>query len=255
MPWYATWTIAADGVRSTTARELGVQRRIGWLDKFALTSHFAGVPELATAELHVFPGGYFAAAPVGEDRFSLNLIVDRGRLRQRVGDWDGFFAEHLERVPELHERMQGATRVAPVRGTGPLAFRTDRQTFDGAALLGDACGYIDPMTGEGIYFALRGAEVLATELDAALHARSTQARDLAAYVRARRREIGPRLVLSKLLQRGVRHPAIARKVLSTLQTWPGIADLLVSTAGDYVPLRELWRPTVWRHALCGGGSR
>jgi 2-polyprenyl-6-methoxyphenol hydroxylase-like FAD-dependent oxidoreductase len=79
----ARWTVGADGVRSNVARELGVQKRISWLDKVALTTHYEGVELLPTAELHVFAGGYFAAAaPVDGGLFSLNLIVDRAMLRE-----------------------------------------------------------------------------------------------------------------------------------------------------------------------------
>ena len=53
----------------------------------------------------------------------------------------------------LGERLSRGRRVDPVRGIGPLATRTSQQTFDGAALVGDACGYVDPVTGEGIFFA------------------------------------------------------------------------------------------------------
>ena len=250
----ARWTVGADGVSSRVARELGVQHRVPWLDKLALTTRYRGVPELDSAEVHVFPGGYFAATAVEDGLFSLNLVVDRACVRERAGSWDEWFAEHLARVPELAERMQHAQRVDRVRGIGPLAFRTREQVFDGAALCGDACGYVDPMTGEGIWFALRGAELLAGELTAAIHAGATQGSALRGYVRARRREIGPRLFVSSLLQRGLRHEGVARTVLGALQRRPGLADLLVSFSGDYVRFRELLRPGVWQAALARGDA-
>lgn len=249
----AHWTIGADGVRSVIARELGVQRRIPWLDKFALTTHFEGVPALSTAELHVFPGGYFAAAPVGSDTLSLNLVVDRHRLRERRDSgWDAFFAEHLAQVPELAERLAAARRTAPVRGIGPLAYRTTAQVFDGAALVGDACGYVDPMTGEGIYFALRTSELLASAIDRALSTRrnAREGRSLRGYARSRRRELAPRLLLSKLLQHGLRSEGIARRLFAALETRRGLADLLVSFTGDYVRFRDAVRPDVWWRAIC-----
>ncbi|MCA8942158.1 MAG: NAD(P)/FAD-dependent oxidoreductase [Planctomycetes bacterium] len=245
----ARWTVGADGVRSRAARELGVQRRIGWLDKFALTSRFSNVTTASTAEVHMFPGGYFAAAPVEEGTLSVNLIVDRGRLRERDGDWDDFFAEHLARVPEFAERLQAAVRTDPVRGIGPLAYTTTAQTAPGIALVGDACGYVDPITGEGVYFALRGAELLAEGLETALHQPAAEARTMRRYTRARRHEIGPRLWVAKLLQRGLRHEGITRRVLGALESRPGLADLLVSFTGDYVRFRDVLRPGVWRRAL------
>lgn len=252
----ARWIIGADGVRSVVARELGVQRRIPWLDKFALTTHFGKVPALTTAELHVFPGGYFAAAPVGADTLSLNLVIDRDRLRQRCSSWDEFLGQYLTRVPELAERLSGSIRISPVRGVGPLAWRTTAQTFDGAALVGDACGYIDPMTGEGIYFALRTAQLLADDLERAMSREPAAApgHALRRYARARRREIGSRAMLSKLLQVGLHHEPVARLVLRALERHRGLAELLVSFSGDYVRFRDALRPSVWWRALTLRGS-
>jgi flavin-dependent dehydrogenase len=178
----------------------------------------------------------------------LNLVVDRARLGDPRTGWDGFFAEHLGRVPELKERMAGARRVAQVRGVGPLAWRTSAKAVDGAALVGDACGYVDPITGEGIWFALRGAELLARDLGAAVAERSGSRRAVRRYLRARRLEIAPRLLLAKLLQRGLRHQGLAKRALALLERRPGLSDLLVSVTGDYVPLRELLRPGVWWRA-------
>jgi flavin-dependent dehydrogenase len=121
--------------------------------------------------------------------------------------------------------------------------------FDGAALVGDACGYVDPVTGEGIYFALRGAQLLAPVIEGALQSGEVRAGALRAYARARRAEIGPRLLAARLLQRGLRHPWLVERVLALLAARPRLADLLVAVAGDYVPGLELLRPSVWWHAL------
>ena len=235
-PWTvsARHVVGADGLRSTVAEELGVRRRIPWLDKFALVTRYRGVAELPTAEVHLFPGGYFAAAPVEDGEFSVNLIVDRARLADRSGDWDAFLAAHLERVPEFAERLTGATRVEPVRGVGPLAWTTTRQAVPGAVLVGDACGYVDPITGEGIWFALRGAELLAESLEAALHAPAQERVALGRYVKMRGRVVGPRLFMARMLQRGLRSEGVARRVFGALAARPGLTGVLVSVTGDYV---------------------
>ncbi|MEZ5962946.1 MAG: NAD(P)/FAD-dependent oxidoreductase [Planctomycetota bacterium] len=248
----ARMVVGADGLRSRVARELGVQRPMAWLDKLALTTRYVGVPRQECAQVHFFPGGYFAATTVDEDVFSLNLVVDRARVGERTGDWNAFLASHLDRAPRLAEILQGAQRIDSVRGCGPLAMATTAQTFDGAALVGDACGYVDPVTGEGIFFALRGAQLLAPVLIEALADGDLRRRALSPYVSARRREFGPRLRLAKLLQRGLRHPRVVDRVLALLSARPRLADLLVSVTGDYVPGRELLRPGVWWRALRRG---
>ncbi|MCA8948166.1 MAG: NAD(P)/FAD-dependent oxidoreductase, partial [Planctomycetes bacterium] len=100
----ARWVVGADGVHSRVARELGVQRTVPWLDRFALVTHFRGVEPAPFAEVHLFPGGFFAATTVDDELFSMNLIVPRAVLRgsERGADgWDGFFAGALARAPRL----------------------------------------------------------------------------------------------------------------------------------------------------------
>lgn len=250
----AAWTIGADGLRSRVARELGVQRAVPWLDKIALTTRYSGVSWGNSAEVHFIEGGYFACTAVDGGLVSLNLILDRERyLLARMGRVDLLDAQ-LARAPALAERLGRGTRVDPVRGIGPLSAVTTRQTFDGAALVGDACGYVDPITGEGIFFALKGAQMLAASLVEALHARRNDWNALRRYALGRKREIEPRAAFGMLLQRGLRHPRIVRSAMRLLEDRPELVDVLVSVTGDYVPLRELARPKLWRRVL-GTASR
>lgn len=243
----ARWVIGADGVHSRVAKAMGVQRRTAWLDQFALVSHFAGITPLPTAEVHLFRGGFFAATTVDEGLFSVNLVVPRDRLRARASaDWDEFAQQHARLCPVFAARLASGTRTAPWRGTGPLAFATTAQTFPGLALVGDACGYVDPLTGEGIYFALFAARALAAALTAALHDPHQEAAAMAAYRLARRREIGPRLQASMALQRALRHPWLVRAFLRQAAHWPALADLVVTLSGDTIHPRDLLRPSFWR---------
>lgn len=243
----ARHVVGADGVHSRVAKALGVQRKIGWLSQFALVAHYAGVPSRPRADVHLLPGGFFAATTVDDGLYSLNLVLPQQALGKRTAaDWDAFVDEYAAQAPALAERLQGGTRLAPWRGCGPFGFRTTTPTLPGAWLCGDAAGYIDPLTGEGIYFALFGARSLGTQLAAALHEPASEAEAMAAYRAARRRELAPRMAASKLLQRAIRHPWLVGPFLGLLGRWPGLADLLVTMTGDTVHPRELWRPGFWR---------
>jgi flavin-dependent dehydrogenase len=241
----APFTVGADGLRSRVARLLGVQRSIPWLKKFALLTRYDGVEVDDCAELHFFPGGYFVGCPVDGGLFSLNLIIDQRQLKRSRYRAEEFLHRQLQLCPPLAHKLASARRVDPIRGFGPLAGSTSRQVVDGAALVGDACGHVDPVTGEGIFFALQGAADLARSLTTALHAGRRDHLALTSYLRARRRKILPRLRFGRLLQRGMRHPLAVRSLLQLLQSHPRLADILVTITGDYAPLRELARPSVW----------
>lgn len=250
----ARFTIGADGLRSAVAGALGVRRPIAWLQKLALTTRYAGVRAGDQAEVHFFPGGYFVAHLVDQHLFSVNLVVDTAVVRGSGLDPTAFFEREIGTCPRMHARLAGAQRIDPVRGIGPLAYTTSRQTFDGAALVGDAAGYVDPVTGEGVFIALRGAELLAESLAIALHAGRTDAASLRPYLAGRRREIVPRTVLARLLQRGLRHDWLVEAALGWMQRHRSAGDLAVSLAGDYVPLSELARVSVWRAVLRREGA-
>jgi flavin-dependent dehydrogenase len=244
----ARWTVGADGVHSRIAKAMGVQRRTPWLDQFALVAHFAGVSPLPTAEVHLFPGGFFAATTVDDGIFSVNLLLPRKWLHdRRTTDWDTFVQENAAALaPDFAARLAGKQRTTPWRGIGPFAHTTTAQTFPGLALTGDACGYVDPLTGEGIYFALFAARALGTALTEVLHGTRGEEAAMAGYRAARRREIGPRLAASTALQRLLRHPWIVRAFLRKAGNWPLLADLVVTLSGDTIHPRDLLRPSFWR---------
>jgi menaquinone-9 beta-reductase len=241
----ARWTIGADGLNSLVAREQGVHERIPWLDKLALVTRYTVDSVSDGAEVHVFDGGFFAACPVDARTLTVNLVVDRTRGRRRDVGAAELFESCLPLAPSLQQALARATRVEPLRGLGPLACRTRAQVFDGAALVGDACGYVDPITGEGIYLALRGAALLEPVLASALHERASGAAALADYARARRREFAPRFALALALQRGLRSVRLARLVLGRLERHPELADLLLALTGGGVGPADLLRPAFW----------
>ncbi len=239
-------TIGADGVHSRVARDLGVQRPSRWLDRFALVARFHGVAPRAAAEVHFVPRAYFAATTVDDGSFHLNLLVDRPALRHKHGDVDAFVREHLQSAPELERRLQGAERIGTWRGIGPLAFSTSQQAWKTVALVGDACGYVDPLTGEGIYFALHGARSLAQAIVESLERPADAAAAMRRYAIRRRREVGPRMILAAAIQRGLRHEAIVRLAVRCLASWPRLCDLLVNVTGDAVHPKDLLLPSFWR---------
>lgn len=247
----SAFTIGADGVRSRVARELGVHRPTPWLDKLALVTRYEHVPWGAFAEAHFYDGGYFACAPVDGGLLSLNAVVDRRAYLEAGLTPEEFLTRRLVAVPELRERLAAGRRCDPIRGIASMAGSTTQQIFDGAALVGDAAGYVDPVTGEGIYIALRGSQLLAPVLADALRRRDRSQRSLDAYRTARRRELLPRRWSGLLLQRLLRSPMAKEAGIRILARNPGLADLAVSATGEDLPLRKLLLPSAILRAFGG----
>jgi flavin-dependent dehydrogenase len=129
-----------------------------------------------------------------------------------------------------------------VRATGPFASSARRAWVSGAALVGDAAEFFDPFTGEGIYTALRGGELLASMVADSLIAEKSADDALNEYEIARRKEFSGKWTVEKLVGAAVAFPALINRAANVLSRRRDMADLLVGVTGDFVPAREVLRP-------------
>lgn len=236
--------VGADGLRSVVGRRLGLVKSRRWPRRVALVAHFAGVRGVGSyGEMHGAANGYVGLANVGGGRTNVAAVVPAAGARSINGDpaafLDGWIAGH----PHLRARFSDAVRVTPVMATGPFAVHARRAWAPGAALVGDAADFFDPFTGEGIFSALRGAELLASSLTPAAlgDAASTDAA-LAGYDVARRRAFGGKWRVEQLIGLAVGSPALMNRAARALASQPAMADLLVGVAGDFVPPSTVLRP-------------
>src|SRR5829696_2911592 len=237
--------VGADGLRSLVARRLGLERRAPWPRRLALVAHFRGVRELGPlVEMHVERDGFVGVADVGGGLANVSLVVPMRNARDAGGDAAGFLDRWLARRPQLAHRFANAERASPVRATGPFASHARRAWSPGAALVGDAADFFDPFTGEGIYAALRGGELLAPFAIEALGATSARAADraLARYHRARRSEFAGKWIVERLIAAAVGWAPAMNYFSRTLEARKDMADLLVGVTGNFVPAREVLRP-------------
>lgn len=250
--------VGADGLRSVVARRLGLARQARWPQRIAFVAHYLGVRGMGDCgEMHVAAEGYCGLADVGHGVTNVAIVVPAAAARAGGGDVSGFFDRWLRAHPALASRFSGATRVSKVRATGPFASRAVRAWAPGAVLVGDAADFYDPFTGEGIYAALRGGELLAPHLLLAIAAPDGRTADaaLAAYDRARRAEYSSKWRVEQLVAIGVAVPALFNRVARLLARRQTLADLLVGVAGDVVPHREVLRPSFLLRLLLPTGIR
>jgi menaquinone-9 beta-reductase len=239
----ARLTIGADGLRSLVARGIG-RRRHGHPRRLAFVAHVDGVTGMGdSAEMHVGRQGYVGLNPIGGGRTNVALVVPAERGGEARGRMESFLLEALRAFPGLHERVAAGALARRVLATGPFAAWSGRVTVDGAALVGDAADFFDPFTGEGIYSALRGAELLAEAAAAALERPgAVTAGSLAGYRRARRRAFAGKWAVERLIGYGMLFPALFDRAVARLGRRAGMADTLIGVTGDFVPARQVLNP-------------
>jgi flavin-dependent dehydrogenase len=252
----APLVIGADGLRSVVGRRLALTRTRRWPKRLALVAHYEQFGDVTTwGEMHVERDvGYVGLAAVDAGLTNVAMVVPARYARLVSADRTAFFERWLAERPQLAPRVRGARRVSPVLATGPFASHARRAWAPGAALVGDAADFFDPFTGEGIYAALRGGELLAPFARAALGAETRRDADdaLAAYERARRAEFRGKWIVERLISSAVGFAPAINHFARTLESRKDMADLLVGVTGDFVPAREVLRPSyllnLFRHS-------
>jgi geranylgeranyl reductase family protein len=234
----AACVVAADGLNSTVVRGLRLRRKALWPPRLGLVAHLRGVawPEDA-GQMWIGRHSYVGVAPVGESLLTVGLVRDVPR--GRVGASHKALHHGLAPFAELSRRLAGAEILEPVQGIGPLAQGVRATSGRGWLLVGDAAGFLDPLTGEGLFRALRGAHLAADAVDRAL---GGDRQAFQSYQRARRRAFAAKERLTGLIQLFVRVPGLMNYVVARLQQRPAMARRLARVLGDLEPAdtADLW---------------
>ncbi len=228
------WLLGADGARSRVSQEIAVERGVGMLRRLGLVAHYEGIPDLVkSGEMHVGPGWYVGLAPLAGNRLNVGMALplsgDRRPAEER-------FAAAIEGIPAVAERLRGRARLTPIIGASPIGHRVRRAAGPGWMLVGDAAGFIDPFTGEGIYRALRSARAAAEALDELDEAASAR------YLAARRRAFAAKDALTWLVQGMLASPPLMGYALRRLASRPATAEKLGSALGDCRPASDALSP-------------
>jgi geranylgeranyl reductase family protein len=221
----ARLVIAADGRGSRIASSLRLSRFARAPRRWAYGAYFEGVDALtARGEMHIRDGGYIGVAPLPGG--ITNVCVVRANPR---GSHAHVIGQALAADPLLAQRFARARPISPTTVLGPLAVDGSAAGCPGLLLAGDAAGFVDPMTGDGLRFALNGgalaAEAALRELQSGVPAwRSLEAARARAFAAKWRVNRALRAVV------GSRHALGMAAVVA--RHWPGSVGYLIGVAGD-----------------------
>lgn len=234
--------IGADGLHSVTARLLGGRIREP-LRRYGFVAHVADVGELgATAEMHVQRGLYVGLNHISGGVTNVAVVASRRLALEARGNPARFWLDALARFPAVRDRVRADRIVRAVLTSGPFAVRSRRIVAPGALLIGDAAGFFDPFTGEGVCTALREAELAApVAIDALAAAALPDAASLEPYRLARRRAFRGKWAVERLIGYGMLAPALFDRAIGRLER-RGLSHTLIGVTGEILPASAVLNP-------------
>jgi geranylgeranyl reductase family protein len=229
------WLIGADGARSRVSQRVARERGMGMLRRLGLVAHYEAVPELADhGEMHVGRDWYVGLAPLSGGRLNVGMALPLDGERRPAEER---FQAAIDGIPAVAERLHGRRRLTPIRGASPIAHRVAGIAGRGWMLVGDAAGFIDPFTGEGIYRALRSARAAAEALDIGDDEGAAKR-----YRVARRDAFAAKDALTWLVQGMLAARPVMGYALRRLAARPRLATQLGSALGDLRPASDALSP-------------
>ena len=180
----STFLIGADGRNSWVAHRLGLALP-GKADKYvAFQTHLRGARGVkGNVQIHCFPGGYAGLVGLGGESANLCFVVENSNTTKKGISLEALLENHLYKNISLRESLKGSEIVGKLRSTYPVHLPPRRSYGDGYLLVGDAARVSEPVTGEGVYFALRSGILAAKVMDLAFKRGNGSAEQLACYLR------------------------------------------------------------------------
>jgi flavin-dependent dehydrogenase len=232
--------VGADGIRSLVARSAGVARPARLPPRIGLTYHLADPDDRSRdARIRVLPDGYVGIAPVPGGRVNIGIVLGpswKARLAKEGAE--AVTRSIVRAVPAADD--PGAWREGRlcdrIEGASPLGHRVTRRAGLGERagrgwlLVGDAAGFLDPFTGEGLHRALVSAELAVRAIG-----RPGPVPDLGAYEAAMDRRFFGKDVVSALVQTFLARPALFEYAARRLASRARVRATMGLVMGDLVP--------------------
>lgn len=243
--------VGADGLRSRVRTALGWDASRSRPRRYAVVGHFrlpAGQAPTPEVEVVLCAGMEAYVTPLGGGEALVALLGGRALMRSFAGDLAGGYERAVWRQDRLCRLLAGAELLPGVRATGPFAVRAKRVAGDGALLVGDAAGFLDPITGEGMASALLQARAAARVIDKALVDRGRL--DLSRYTAEHRQITRTGNMLTWVALGLCTFPRLTPRAMAGLQARPGLFGKLLAVNCGYAGVRSI-APRDWLALVCG----
>ncbi|MEO8230242.1 MAG: FAD-dependent monooxygenase [Chloroflexota bacterium] len=241
----ARLVVGADGIRSVVARSLGVTRPARLADRIGLTVHLAdpAANGLRDGRMRILHDGYVGIAPVPRGRVNVGIVLGRSWRQalaesgaQRVVEQ---IVAAIPPTPDDPAEWRTGARCDTIAGAAPIGHRVTRRAGPGWYLVGDAAGFLDPFTGEGLHRALVSAELAAAAIDAELAGRTASA---GGYERAMRDGFAAKDRVSWLVQAFLGRPTLFEYAARRLADRAAVRETVGLVMGDLVPAERALEP-------------
>ena len=221
--------VGADGLHSRLRRLSGVHMACRRHNRWGIRQHFHVRPWSDFVEVYWAQGAEAYITPCGAEMVNVAFLWDADRQDGRAAG-RSLFDSLMDKFPELRSRLDGAEPAGPPAAAGPLEQRAKSPIGDGVLLIGDAAGYLDALTGEGISIALAQALALQDTVVPLLCRQDGMliAAELAGYLQVHRKIVRPYYLITGKVLALSRHPRMVEGAISLLSRFPGLFQRLLS---------------------------
>ena len=209
--YYASLIIGADGLHSKLRRQAGLYDKKKSLHRWGIRQHFAIAPWTNLVEVSWKEGIEAYVTPLSEHSIGVAFLWDRGKIEPSRED--STYQSCLQHFPELQKRLTAHLALDEPKAIGPLQQKVKSPTKKNLVLIGDAAGYLDALTGEGISLAMEQALLIERVLIPALKQEKNLSLALMEYRKAYQKSVQRYYQVTWLLLTLRKFPSIAESVV------------------------------------------
>ncbi len=231
--------IAADGRNSFIAKSLKHSPKID-TSRIALHCYIPRKKDidLRLGEMHIFQdGSYCGLNPINQNEVNFSIVCDSSQIKNKHSMLE-LMNQKIRESNRLKEMFQPIEANVEIKTSSPLSHKNSVIAYKNLAYVGDASGFIDPLTGEGIYNALLSGHLLS---EAMINSKDLETA-LLKYKNAKIKVHFQKKILNTIFQTVIRNPKVVTFISLILQTNQDRANVFIGIIGNiFSPIEGILR--------------